>query len=247
MKLINIDEQYFNEIITVIGYPVITVNDNESDIELSKKQIEELVLLPAIREYYNWFPYVVMEEQQISGGFEIDFPDDETIGVIQASLNTNIFGASSLYPTGNPIINAAYYTYNQAMSKYGPYDYNSKGALWQMRAEQQTTIEMMKAFRFNVDKHTRKVRGYSNMASRLLISWAKYSENFDDIPQIRIPEVIKFCQSKLLETIGNIRSMQNSESPNSFNYEQMLTRAKELKAESLDLWKLKTKICVMKG
>jgi hypothetical protein len=247
MQLINISEQYFNEIITVLGYPLITINDNESDVELDKKQIIDLCLIPAIREYYNWFPYVIMDETQVSSTFEIPFPDNETIGVIQASLNTNIFGASSLYPTGNPILNAAYFTYNQSMNKYGPYDYQSKGALWMQRAEQQTTIEMQKTFRINVDKHTRVVRGFTNMSSKLLISWAKYSENFDDIPQMRIPEVIKFCQSKVLEVVGNIRSMQNSETPNSFNYEQMLNRAKELKAESFDIWRLKSKICIMKG
>ena len=55
---INISDDLFNQIITCIGYPLITVNDQESDIEMDKNSLIEYCVGPALVEYYKWFPII---------------------------------------------------------------------------------------------------------------------------------------------------------------------------------------------
>jgi hypothetical protein len=243
---VNIPDEFFYQIVKCIGYPLLTINEEESDIEYTMQEIKQLAVAPAVIEYYKWFPIMVEQEEFINGEFSIDYPDEYTIGVLHVSDNTNLY-KTSFMPTMNPFINAAYF-YMNAPSKYGNSNYGTSNALMDERLARQSLVDLNKAFKVYHDKHNKKIIGFCNMNSRLYIQFAKYSPNFIDIPYIKIPEVIKLAQSYLLEGLGTLRKMQKTDLPNSFDADFMLDKAKEYKEDVVDnKWKKYSKTVVMKS
>jgi len=247
MMNLNISDDDYNEIITEIGYPVLTMDDDETDIEMIKEQIIKLCILPSVREYFRWFPIITQAEYSVSSTFTIDFPDNETFAVSHSSLNT--LGSSlSGSQTGNHLINSRYYSSSSGGgSKYGPYSYNMGRARYTERIETQSLIDSNKSFRVNVNKASRQVTGYTNISGKLLVDWAKYSENYSDIPFSDLSLVIKLSTSYVLRKFGMIRGMQDSSTPNQFNYNLMLSESEKLKEEVMDYFKKRSKVVIQRG
>lgn len=258
---ISISNQYFQEILSAAGYPLTTLSDlgefalNGADSSTNqessiRKNILDLVVWPSMREYYKWFPIEYIVEYSAEDSFEVDFPDPDVFCVVDVRLNTAGFGVRD---SVNPFVNNSVYRAVNSTSSYGggmygtPYDYDMRQARIYDRAERQSIIDTNKAFRANIDPQNRKVKGFSNMMGKLVITWGKLSENFDKIPYNRLDEVIKLCKSNLLDHIGRVRGMQQSNLPNSFNYQLLLDTAKEWRKDVVDKWQKMSKIVIIRG
>lgn len=252
-----VQERYLKEILSEIGFPLIGYTDlkefadNLNDIkeEDIKSNIANLVIFPAMREFYKWFPLSYIVEYFSEGSFDIDFPDPYIFTVLDARLNTSGFGTRDVT---NPFVNNSVYRSMNTSSVYGGrmygtnYDYDMKQARLYDRMERQSLIDMNAAFRIDVDEQNRNIRGYCNVMGKLVVTWGKYSENFSDIPLARIDEVIKLAKSNLLSFLGKIRGQQQSNLPNAFNYTLFLDNAETYRKEVLDKWKSMTKVVLLR-
>jgi hypothetical protein len=242
---ITISDEMYNEIFAVAGYPIITA----SDLEISADNIKSLLIWPAMREYFKFFPIQTEAQQTISTSpFEVDFPNTTTFGVLDARLSTARY--TGLGVTNNPFINAQ----NIAISggrrtgKYGTrysYDFHLVRIIEDM--ERQSIIDTRKAFRVKVDLNNRKLKGYTNVTGKLIIVWADYSTDFSKIPFSKIDEVQKLAKANILDYLGSIRGQQNTDVPNQFNYSMFLDKAEDLREEVLDKWKRQTKVVLIRN
>ena len=62
---LTIPNEYFDEILTLAGYPVLDIKD----LELTKLQATQLFIWPAVRDYFKWFPLKSDSVQQVNGSF----------------------------------------------------------------------------------------------------------------------------------------------------------------------------------
>lgn len=242
-ETIVIDKSYIQEILSIVGYPVLDT-DND-DFELSEEQIKTLIIKPALREYFKFFPITQEAYYDVYNTFAIDFADSLTFGAVDVRFNTQ--GMFFLNPTGNPMVDARFW-WGSNYNPYGnaTYDYDLRYAYMKERVTNQSMIDSTKAARFIVNQNSRRVEGYSNTPGKLNIIWAKYSNDFNAVPFARINEVLDLCKANLLERLVMMRGQLISGLPNSFNISLFETKAKELKGEVFETWKNFTKVIILK-
>jgi hypothetical protein len=246
LSSIIIDDVYMDEIMSIVGYPLLTFED--SDFELTKEQVITLVVTPSLREYYRWFPIKDIREYSVSGTFEIDFPDESTFGVTYANVNT--VGQYTTSYKGNALINSRYW---RKSSTYGPNlyntgnDYNMINANILESALNQSMIDKGKAFRTFTDVQARKLKGYSTVTGKMSVIWANYDNDFSKIPFNFINDVVRLSQSKLLEQLLMIRAQANNSIPEDFNDSLFEDKSDELKTEVMERWKKFSKIAIQRG
>jgi len=98
-----------------------------------------------------------------------------------------------------------------------------------------------------VDESNRKITGYTNITGELIITWAKHSYNFNEVPLSKLKDVIKLSQSILLRTLGMLRSQVNSGTSNEFNYQSFIDRADKLEEDVMTRWRGLTKVVLIRG
>ena len=239
---IEISEDDFHEILSIIGYPLINI----SDLEYSEEDIKKLFILPALREYYKWFPIEDDQIYSVSGQFELDFPDDYTFGAVDIRLVTQPLGATKV---SNPFFNELFY--HRSSSSRGYYgtrnNYGMTETRFIRRMERQSFINNGKTFRVKVDRSKRKVIGYTTMMGNVSVSWAKFSPVYDEVNYSFIDDVKKLSQANLLEGLVMIRGQQASNLDVEFNVDLFEKKAEDLKEEVLTRFKEHTKVVLLRG
>jgi hypothetical protein len=236
-----IDQKYIDEIMSIIGYPIITLES----IEYSSDNLEKLVLIPAIRQYYKWFPKTAKTSIFVSGSFEVDFPTSDTFDVVDIRFNSSSF-QSDQRPVGNALIDSRNY-YRSNYRRYGTKpDYNLRDGVIAETTTNQSMISFWQTVKHNVNYNDHKVEGYVNTPGHINITWAKFSENFADIPLRRLDEVLELCQAYLLEKLTMIRGQMISGLPTDFNYTLFEDKATEMRGRVLDNWKSQTKVSILR-
>lgn len=236
---LTISQNHYNEILTEPGYPIITPNL----LELTETQIKDLLIWPALREFWKWFPIVSEQQIQASSTFEVDFPNPETFGVVDVRLTTSAYRGSGV--TANPLINET----NIKVSRGGRYgtrnNYEHAVAMYVERLERVSAVEYQKVFRVRI--LNRKVKGYTNTLGVISIIWADYSEDFNDVPFEHISEVIKLASANILRYLGMLRNQDTSDLPNEMNGDEFISRADDLEEEIIEDWKAHTKAVLIRS
>ena len=240
--MINISVPDYNRILSAVGYPVVT----ESDLELSKADIEQNIIEPCVRQYYSWFPLKNIQSYMISAAeFKFKFPNDNVFGVLDARLNpyNTDYGRSS-----SPFLNAINYHQGE-VRKYGTrYDYGMTEANISKRAWDIAQASYLRALRVEVDQNNREVRGFSNDVGEVIITWAETSDDFSKIPWNRKEEVINLCQANLLRLLSMIRGQISTGTGDvEFNTQLLDDRADKLEEKVMNKWKAMSKVVVMRG
>jgi hypothetical protein len=246
--LLSIPESIRNQILSVIGYPLVTL-DNLEEIG-SVDNFNEVIMTPTMREYFKWFPLINYQEYQISSYFSIDFPTATTFTVYQSRINTAGFVAKD---SNNPFLNNSIYRTVTGSTGYGGgqygtlNDYGTISARVMERMERQSSIDTNKAFRVDIDEANRKISGFTNVVGKLGVMWGYYSFDWKDIPYRWNDDVIRLAQSKLLFHLGMLRGQQNSNLPNQFNYQLQLDMAKKFEDEVIKKFKEMTKTVLIRN
>lgn len=241
--MIEISNQDYKLIISELGYPVVS----EEDLEYSKEDIKDLFIYPALRDFYIWFPKEETQAVQIAGKFSISFPDEYTFGVIDSRLNTTASGGGQ---TTSPFMNELVFNARSSSSfgKYGtPYDYGFTEARYAQRLERRAVTDFGKSYRIHVNDNDKKVEGFTNVAGELSITWAKYSNDFSNIPYRRKNEVINLAKANVLKGFAQLRGQMTASVGVEFDTRVFEDRAQKLEDEVLNKWKQKTKVVVMRG
>lgn len=237
---ITIEDQDYHEILTPVGYPFVA----ESDLEFDATEIKQHFILPAMREYFKWFPFTEITAQTVSNRFEIAYPDLTTFGVVDARLNASPPGGTSV---SNPLINELLYT-RRSTGRYGiRHNYDMTQARIIEKMENQSFINYGRAFRVMINKQNRTVTGYTTITGELAITWAKYDSEFSSIPFNHVRDVIKLSQAYLLQGIGELRGQSANNTEVEFNAQNFLDKASKLEEEVMERFKAHTKVVLMRG
>lgn len=250
---VDIDDTTLDTILLEAGIPFITLEE----LEFTRDQILNLMIKPAIEEYYKWFP-IRITEQFPMGSYTINIPIPPYVkGVERVYINPGvvtsgdiqnplvryfdevILSSSSRGSFANPSIN-----YRQRQ----PFvDLQAYSTFLLEKAVRQGTINNGTRKRVRVEKHNNRIVGYVNLKGVLEVEWTSLSYNWDDIPFNRQSEVREFATAKVLRALGTLRSQANSSLPGSVSFENFNTRANELETKILTLWKESAKIVIVRG
>lgn len=243
---ITIPEEAFNRIMSVVGYPVLSLADLTGSSAISEDDLKTLLIQPALQEYFKWFPVRSALEYEIGTTFEIDFPNDTTFGVIDARF---ISALHSGQKTASPFVNSLLFTSNTSTNgMYGTTnDYGFQASRRDEESVHQSQINADRSFKITIDKVARKAVGYSNYSGRVAITWADHSANWSSVLYSREQEVIDLGRANVLDYFGALRNQSNASLPTELTGDDFIATAKELREDIMDTWRTFTKVIALRA
>lgn len=241
-----IPEDIFARVFKVMGYPIVKIEDFEDTMTM--EQFKELVLKDALQEYFSWFPKKEVQEVVVGRQFELDFPDESTYGIVDYRVVLTQNAVSGR--TGNVFLDAVSTTMNQGTvgGAFGTkYNYDMHIAREWDRLARQAQVDRNRYAKVSVDQENRKITGYSSFPGKLNITWAKMSENFNDVLFEHRQDAIELMQAETLLFFGRVWSKLAEASPINFDYDNALEEGKELKEKIIEKWRSKPRIVVLRS
>ena len=102
-------------------------------------------------------------------------------------------------------------------------------------------LEDKKSFKWRVVENQRKIVGFSNTLGTVQITWASWSDDWDNVAFSQQRDVIKLSQAYILTFFGDLRSQDDVDgAPISLNGDKQTERAEKLEGEVMEKWKNKT-------
>ena len=250
---VDIEDDDLNMICLEAGVPFITLEE----LEFKRDDILNLMVKPALEEYYKWYPILVVE-QFPAPKFNIDVPMPIWAKNVQrAYINPGypitgnhqnpitryfdevVLAASSRGTFSSPSIN---YRRRQPFT-----DIQGYSTFLLEKAVRQGAVNHGSRKRIRVELHNRRVTGYSNIQGLLEIEWGTLSYKWNDIPFNRVREVRELASAKVLRALGSLRSQLNTDLPGTINYESFLTRADALEEKIMTLWQENVRTTIARG
>jgi hypothetical protein len=245
-SLIDIPDQFYNMILTAVGVPIISLEDLTSG-KMSDEDIKNSLIWPAMQLYFRFFPKLNIQEYMVTTTFSFPFPNENTFGVRDARLNTQLIGGGQVY--NNPFIDELFIqrTLSRSIGKYGTknmYDFTESKITEMM--ERQGAMESSKAFRVRADPTNRVLEGFTNIIGKLKVSWAEWSTDWTDIRFERQLEVVDLARSYVLKFFGDLRQQVSGGMPAELTGADFIERADKLEEKVLESWKQFTKVVIMR-
>ena len=234
---ITITDAKLSLIKSVLGYPT-----EEGEFLLSDDQIKEFCVEPALRQYFAKFPKVDQVSYAIAYGVELetDYPDADTYGIVDARITHQESPGDSggysdfLYHAG--ISEQSYLRHKNFGKKgYNPSQLSQATRFAYQALKSQANID--KTIRIHVDHENRKVIAQTNRGTELLITWAKYSEDFSEIKFNYIQDVVDLSQGYMLKHAARTMGIfQNTNLPVSINYDFLNSEGDALITRVTEKW-----------
>ncbi|HRS26601.1 MAG TPA: hypothetical protein P5140_08695 [Methanofastidiosum sp.] len=240
-SMVSIPDDELNTILTDVGVPFIKIDE----LEYSYTEILELMVRPALEEYFKWFPKVVIQTYPMTTSNTVEIPFiKDAYDVLHVSLNQGLVGGTSnvllryfdevVWTAQSPVM-------GHVGGRKAPHtvvqDY---GAMMLDRAVRQGILNYGTRIHFDVYKaanRTKVLRVYSNKQGALQVHFALRTLNWDDTEFARRPELRELIRSYVLRAFGAIRSQLKSDIPGVGDYALWLTKAEELRTKVLEEWK----------
>ena len=244
----NISDDELELILGELGVPFITVDE----LEYTRDILVKKCVVPAIKEYYTFFPIIKEEAFGNVGSnqeFKIEYPEGAYAAVAFFTQGT---GASleSVGPFGfyaQAALSGVGYNgkfgnglrYNKQVPGFVGLDNNTSYLM--NRAAQQGYINYHRRekilHRF-VDEKTGKVyaKGFSTIGGMVNIKWLCWSNDWNDIRFIDISDVRALATSYALRNIGMLRAQVKSDAPNNIDFSLFNTRSSELREHVIKKW-----------
>ncbi len=241
---LTIPEQDFNVIMSAVGYPVITI-DELSNKAMTRKDIEDNLIYPAMEEYYRYFPLENTQECYISGDYSIPFPDDETIGVVDARNVLRTFGGQG--SPNSPFLLELMVSRARGTTYGTRNDYDFFQAKQFNRLETQGVLESVRTSKYKVNYEDRTLEGFTTVAGRLKVTWGKIGYDFSKIPFKHKRDVIRLSQAYILQFFGSILQQAAAQVPVDVSGDSFVERAEKLRDEVITRWKEFSKVVIIRG
>jgi len=247
-----IDDDDFTKILIEAGVPFINIEE----LEFTREQILQNMILPAVQEYFKWFPIITVGRYGLSDtNFSIPIPN-YAFTAVRAYVNPG-YPISNVQ--GNPLIRyfdevlmsisprGAFSTPNLNSSRrQGFVDTQSYATYILERAARQGIINYGSRTRIRIYIQEGKVVGYSTKRGVLEIEWGSMSNKWEDIPFNRRFEVRDLCKANVLRAFAMLRMQAKSDLPGIIDYSQFLTRADILEQKTIELWQVSTKAAIVR-
>lgn len=241
MATLSIPDDIYQRILTCIGYPIV----QESDMGLTKEQILDLLILPPLKNvYYKWFPILERQDYDSASSFEIDFPDEQTFDVTDVRLVWQGVGK-----TGHPLLDELNIKVKgQTRNKWATgNDYGYTQVYNAERAYSRARIQNIKALKQWVDYQNRKLKGRTNTTGKISVTWAKWANDWSGVKFKFEEDVIKLCQSYILQYFGNLLNQGTGDLPTELTGDEMISRSEDLYDQVMEKFRQYTKPVVLRG
>lgn len=250
-SLVSIDEQNLNMILNELGIPFITLEEMEFD----RDRIVNLMVYPAVREYYKFFPVLSIGNFPLSNNsFSIPIPPDPIFTAMEARVIQGVPVASQ--GITNPLTfffdevlmnvaggaNGGFSTPGYATNRRrGTQSMTNISTTVLERAVRSGIVNYSQRNRLRISVQDGMVSGYSTIKGTLQITWGAWNPTFSSIPYNRQTEVRQLATAYALRSFGMLRSQANATIPGVINYDKFLTRADDLEKKITELWQASTK------
>lgn len=230
---ISISDEWLLQVKKVLAYPKIDT------LILTDDQIKQFAVFPALTQYFTRFPIKSTVEIYSNDLYTVPFPDAYTFGL----LDCRVVDIGTIGGTGSSFWDIIAYQRMGILGNvrsYGKRGYNPN-ALYQQRLMLQQAMKsqqnLLVTIKFNVDYPNRKVIVYSSTTGKINITWAKYSDSFDDVLYQRKLDVIQLAQASLLDHVADTFGIISDNSLDiNINVEALRTRASDLRKEIEEKW-----------
>lgn len=199
-----IETEWLNQIKKKLAYPVIP-----ETLLLMDEDLKNLIVKEALHTYFFKFPKTIEEETSINGETVINFPSDLVYGCLDVRVVGKGWKGGS---TGSFWDLVAYQSMGYNTTRYGMYGktgYNPN-FLKQTRVLNRMatdTILNEGTFKYRVNQDERKLYAMSTISAKLNITWALYSNDFNDVrPQFKW-DVIKIAQALYMTYLADTASI----------------------------------------
>jgi hypothetical protein len=243
---VTVPASIMKRITAALGTPIL---DLAEDLLIDEETVKELFIRPAMQLYFTYWPKLLKEETPISQNVNIPFPNDHVYGIAQARValtqNANSWSNS---PFLNEIMRRQVSSFSSyGLTPYGRDPYITQATLIKEQTEQMSYISLRKAGSFTVDTDERCLKGYSNVAGVLIISWAQYFWDWDKIRFEHTEDVIKMCKVYALRYMGGIRSQSDPNTGVTMDGSSFLEQADKLEEEVLtNRWEGRVPVVVLR-
>lgn len=248
-----ISERDLNLILTNTGVPFI----NLEELEYNRNQILELMVLPAVLEYFKWHPIIDVQSFPVRPArFEIPIPST----AFTAERAYLLPGYPSTSKGGNPLsfyFNEMYYAMNSTgtftipthgpRKRHGFADTDALSTRILDRAVRKGAANIASRTRIRVEHVGKKIVGYSTAAGMLEVEWASFSNKWEYIPFNRQSEVRELATSYALRNLAMLRSQARTDIPGTLDYQGFLDRANQLEEKIITLWQSTTKPVIIRS
>lgn len=234
---ITITPEWLGIIKSCLGFP------NVSNLLLEDDDIGAYAIFPALQKYFKKFPIKTEETQNINGEVFINFPDVYTFGIIDARVvDVGLIGGTggSYWDVLAFQLTGGSAALKKSSGAYGIKGYNPSGLIYQREMQRQSFKSYQNQYmtiKYRVDYPNRRLIAYSSTSGILNITWAKYSNDFDDVAFERKDDVVKLSQAYLMQHLANSAAiLVNASLEVSINTDYLLSRAQELFTEVKETW-----------
>lgn len=242
---IKIPQEARNEIIAVLGHPILDVN---TDLNITDDMIDNLFIAPALRYYFTYWPLKLKQEFPVTGQYSIPFPSDTVFGLTMARVATASNGGGyGKNPFKNEIIKrTTQSSRSYGLTPFGRNPYITQGISIKEQTETQSYITLRKAGSYIIDNKERKLWGFSNVSGTLVLDWALWSKDFDDVKFEHINDFIQICQMFALRYVGRLRSQSDPNTGVTADGSSFLEEANNIETDILkEKWRARTPVVVL--
>lgn len=237
---VNIPEDEFRTIITDLGAPFIRIDE----LEYTQQEIIDLMVRPALEEYFKWFPKILIMNYPIttSNVVEIEFPT-QAYDVVHVAVNQGIASGSSnilLRYFDEVVWTAQSPMMGHVGGRKAPRTLTQDfGSMMLDRAVRQGMINYGTRVHHDIVKRDGKkfLRAYSNKMGNLQVHFALYTLDWNDVEFARRPELRELVRAYILRAFGSLRSQAKADIPGAVDYSEWINRAEEIRARVIDEWK----------
>lgn len=195
-----ISETFMKQVKKVMAYPTCP------NIILTDDEIKDLCIRQAMQEYYVKFPIKERYSQRISEYVAIDFPDEETYGVLDARVTDKLTSEGSKSSFWD-ILRYKHLTGLNNRGRTGQYNtsynFNGLSQTWYDKKQALDTVQNQMTTSYNVNYQTRQLECYSSADADITITWAKFSNDFATVRYAYQYDVITLSQGYLMEHLAN--------------------------------------------
>jgi hypothetical protein len=193
---INIDQQDINEIKSAVGYPLVQTLDYGDQTD---HFIINNIVSKVLRVYFSYFPIKTDTNTNISGSFEVSYPNTDVYRMLRYFFNYKSMNYEQFSP----------FTLQSMIISKSPafegYEHGHLREALQRMTTEEAIADFTKAVRINDDPHNRKVSGYTNIRGDITIEWANKSGDFNKILFNHKEDAIKLASAYFIQNLYRLR------------------------------------------
>lgn len=238
---IKISDDELDIILLEVGVPFVRLEE----LEYTRQQIANLMIKPALQEYFKWFPKTTVESYNagVTKVQEFEFPEN-AYSVIHVSVQQGMAQGATTNTLLRYFDEVVWSSRSPMMGNVGGRQSprtrtGGWGDMMLDRSVRQGMINYASRVHYRVlNKNGKKYLScYTNKTGQIQVHYAIQSNDWNDIEFARLPEARKLATAKVMRALAGIRSQAKADIPGMIDYDKWMSRADDLENKVLEDWK----------